>query len=192
MLDWKTDWIASDNYARNGVADVARLTDNYMNLAARIKTKYGLDVGLETVTLIGHATVPFADFLNTIEYNLGRLYWPPQLPKPPAKVTWQSGGAAPTFEDVNRWERNGELLDIEVVDTPTIPGGTPFAADLENLTNVVVYDGVHNKPAERLEVNKDFVADLEYLTNIVVQNGAHNQSKNRIEATYNPETGELE
>ena len=111
MLDWKTDWKVTDNYARNGIQDVERLINNCKNLASRILTKYGVNVNLETITLNGYDTVPYVEFLNQIENNIAKLFSPSQLPTLPFKTTWQAGGAAPMYADINRWEENGRTID---------------------------------------------------------------------------------
>jgi len=203
MLNWKTDWSAADNYARKGVADVERLINNYIILAARIKKRYWLNVGLEEIVLYGYATVPYADFLNKIERNLVKLYSPSQLPNAPDQATWEPGKPAPTHWDINRWESSGRAID-EVIDE--LPKGIEFKAEM-NITDIVLLDGVLKLPAPaqgnmtQLRISGRsidkvidgptgelpdgivFEAGMN-LTDVILHDGVLNQADGRIEASY--------
>jgi hypothetical protein len=111
MLIWKTDWVEADNYAANGIEDVSRLISNFQILAARILAEHGVDIKLEAIALNGWSTIPFADFLNKIERNMARLYFAPMFAEAPQTVEWQPGERAPGYNDINRWETNGQTID---------------------------------------------------------------------------------
>lgn len=116
-LIWKTDWTAADNYARSGSVDIDRLIGNYDILATNYQRVFGIDVDLETLQTNGYRTLPFADFLNTVERNLQRLYAFPITDWIKKDVHWQPTAKSPDYTDINRWEFNGRLVDRMIINT---------------------------------------------------------------------------
>ena len=107
---WKTDWTSEDNYARAGAADLARLLDNYERLKQLINAEYGLIVEFTAPTLNGFATMPFSGLLNSVEDCLQALHvWVVEWTEKTGQ--WQTGQSGPSFEDINRWERNGWAIE---------------------------------------------------------------------------------
>ena len=110
MLEWKTNWQSSDNYARNGAADAARLIHNYEYLRNLLNSEYGYAIAFVLPELEGYDLYPFDDVLNAIEGALAALRaW--AVDWLPAPGPWQPAGAAPSYQDINRWEKNGALIE---------------------------------------------------------------------------------
>lgn len=107
---WKTDWTANNNHARNGSKDIDRLIGNYATLRTQL-IEYGHIVPAKEIITNGYYTYAFADLLNAVEYNLAgldALKLPDWIDK---DVTWMPAAAGLTFEDINRWEQNGLMLE---------------------------------------------------------------------------------
>ena len=109
---WKTDWTGNDNHAGNGDADVFRLFNNY-NMLKSLLTQFGYSLDFALPGTDGFSTLPFADFLNAIEGALIQLHVFPNIPWIGTEKIWVPIDAAPTYQDVNRWEQNGKAVDDE-------------------------------------------------------------------------------
>jgi hypothetical protein len=111
-LIWKTDWDADDNYGYvPGAAapELDRLVRNYDTIKGWLTDWGGMAVmGYADIPAIDMTTVPFADLLNQVEGNLAAIgrY---AVPYPDGKA-WAALAQAPGFEDINRWESNGQAL----------------------------------------------------------------------------------
>lgn len=110
-LTWKVNWRATDDWARDGVRDCARLWFNYESLRDELNADFGFDVAFNVPPLDGYATEAGSGLLNGIEaaMNALRVFLVPWNDK---AALWLPGGAAPTFEDVNRWESNGREIEF--------------------------------------------------------------------------------
>ncbi|GHU90265.1 hypothetical protein FACS1894202_09760 [Clostridia bacterium] len=111
---WKTDWVPSDNYARNGIADFQRLLSNYEALRQLLIGLYNIDINFSNIVLDGWTTLPFTYSLNAVECNLRALHllrheWTD------FSGVWEVGQPLPDYTDINRWERNGKSLDDALV-----------------------------------------------------------------------------
>lgn len=139
---WKTDWKAQDEYSRQGVNDLMRLQKNYAALATRYQKYFAHEAEHAPVMTDGRRTYAFADLLNTVEQNLARLmaYWQnhPWEGKP---AEWVPAGPGPTFEDINRWERNGQAVERA----------------LEANRTLLVYPGSGATPGEPVWVQNRFI-----------------------------------
>ena len=109
---WKTDWEAADNYAANGASDLARLNSNYQALAQRYRDVFGATIAVVSLGTLSYASIPFAEMLNTIEENCEELRVWHFLPWVGARKTWTYGQRAPDYADINRWETNGQTVEI--------------------------------------------------------------------------------
>jgi len=107
---WKTDWGPGDNYARAGVTDLARLWSNYAAIRDLLNSDFGFSVLFTAPTFDGYKTVPLAAMLNATEAALNAIHvWP--VTWTPSTTVWQAGGPAPGYDDINRWECNGQAMD---------------------------------------------------------------------------------
>jgi len=109
---WKTDWTENDKHARNGDADVSRLFNNY-NMLKALLVQFGFPLDFALPDTDGFKTLSFSDFLNAIEGALSQMHVFPNIPWVGAEKSWVPVEAAPTYQDVNRWEQNGKAVDDE-------------------------------------------------------------------------------
>jgi hypothetical protein len=110
-LTWKINWRATDNWARRGIEDCARLWYNYTTLRDELVADFGFSVAFDVPALTGYETEASAAFLNAIETAMNALRVFP-VPWNDKIVTWLPGARAPNYEDVNRWESNGREIEL--------------------------------------------------------------------------------
>jgi hypothetical protein len=110
-LHWKTDWKPTDNYARQGVTDFARLWYNYGVLRDDLNAEFAFNVRFTAPVFDGYTTKPREEMPNAVEHALKELHVLPIL-WVEKEVVWTTGGYAPTSDDINRWELNGRELEL--------------------------------------------------------------------------------
>jgi len=116
-LIWKTNWQPLDNYGYvpgEAAPPISRLSENYQRIYEWLG-KYGGGAlpGYVPLGIIGATTIPFAELINQVEKDLDALKAvdvPGWLPG----REWNGMDPAPTYQDINRWERNGKAI-VEVL-----------------------------------------------------------------------------
>jgi hypothetical protein len=127
-MTWKTDWTQNEFYS---YAQAQRLMGNYAALRDELNETHGFDVDFTPPTFDDYGADSDYTVLNAIEACLEALHvWdaPEWIDAPPP---WTAAQPMPSCDDINRWERNGKIIErlsMQIV-SARIYAGDIFAGD---------------------------------------------------------------